>query len=273
MAEAMDKEPDAESPLAAWRGALLSLDLALDLLVCGLMAALPQFWLPQHVRPLPVQAVQSGYIRHGFVDNAYAADTISNAALMTSVFAVAVPMAVWLSVVSPARGAARAWVHSFIWTLGVTQLITGSVKQYCGYWRPYFLSECGFNATLGACTAPYDDYERAYRSFPSGHASMSMAPMLHTTLRLLGAARLGEVPRRARLGGKLSVDVGGVLSFLCLLPTLFAVWCGASRVHDNAHHPADVVGGWLIGGGCATLWYLRYFPGPFGAGAHRPRGA
>ena len=58
---------------------------------------------------------------------------------------------------------------------------------------------------------------------------------------------------------------------LCLGPTLVAAWVAASRVHDNAHHPADVVGGAVVGGGAAVLWYLRYFHAPFGPDSHRAR--
>ena len=32
-----------------------------------------------------------------------------------------------------------------------------------------------------------------------------------------------------------------------MLPVLLALWIGATRVHDNKHHPADVVAGALLG--------------------------
>ena len=44
---------------------------------------------------------------------------------------------------------------------------------------------------------------------------------------------------------------------------MFFFYCTAlSRVHDNKHHPADVVGGTLLGGIVASLiysiWYVRH---------------
>jgi membrane-associated phospholipid phosphatase len=39
-----------------------------------------------------------------------------------------------------------------------------------------------------------------------------------------------------------------LLTPLALVPACFAVWVGASRVHDNWHHPSDVATGLLLGG-------------------------
>ena len=74
------------------------------------------------------------------------------------------------------------------------ELLVDCIKKYCGYWRPYYYAECaagvgtGLSAAAaaagGLCTGD------AIRSFPSGHASSSMAALLHTSLRLAGAARL-----------------------------------------------------------------------------------
>ena len=172
---------------------------------------------------------------------------------------------------SPARGAVKAWLHSYVWHFATHVVIVGCVKAYCGYWRPYFLNECAFSEALGQCTS--DDYKHAFRSFPSGHASNSVGPLLHTSLRLMGALRVGHTPRVLCLGRSkwLVVELDGFMTMLCLVPTFLALWISASRVYDNAHHPADVVGGALIGGSSAVLWYLCYFNPPFGPDAHRPR--
>ena len=89
---------------------------------------------------------------------------------------------------SPWIGAVRAHVVSLLWALGVNELVVGAIKKYCGYWRPYYYAECAAGLVGGAgggCTGD------ALRSFPSGHAASSMAALLHTSLRLAGAARLG----------------------------------------------------------------------------------
>ena len=97
----------------------------------------------------------------------------------------------------------------------------------------------------------------ARMGFPSGHASGSVAALLHTSLRLLGALRVGYTPRAVPLGRTgCALELDGLLTMLCLGPTLVAAWVAASRVHDNAHHPADVVGGAVVG------WMARHAPKP-----------
>ena len=53
-------------------------------------------------------------------------------------------------------------------------MVVGCIKAYCGYWRPYFLEECGFDDATGRCAS--EDYGHGFRFFPSGHASNSVGP-------------------------------------------------------------------------------------------------
>ena len=138
------------------------------------------------------------------------------------------------------------------------------MKRYCGYWRPYFYDQCGFDAATGKCTG--DDGE-AFKSFPSGHSGLSMVTMLYTSYCILGACRLGR-PLRVK-----GVDLGGLAVAAGLLPVGLSLFVAASRVVDNDHWPADVVGGAVIGGGFATLYYHRYFPIVYEADSHLPRAA
>lgn len=45
--------------------------------------------------------------------------------------------------------------------------------------------------------------------------------------------------------------------YLVLLFIGWAFGVGCSRVIDNKHHPADVVGGWLVGVGIGVLFAAR----------------
>ena len=259
------QDTEEEEPAAtAWRRAILSPTLILDLVVCGLIGGLPEI-LPQNRRRTPVTS--SG--REFMLDSPYMADTVPNWALLITATLLPLLVAIGLSVIVPTRGAVKAWLHSWLYTMGTQLLIIGSLKAYCGYWRPYFLEECAYNTTLNACTS--SSYDHAFRSFPSGHAATSVAMLVHTSLRLLGALRVGTVPRVCRLGTFTYLELDGVLTLCCLLPIFLSVWIAASRVYDNAHHPADVVGGALVGGATATLWYFRYFHGLFGPRSHMPR--
>jgi membrane-associated phospholipid phosphatase len=260
-----------ETPSHAWRRALFSPTILLNFLVVAIMAGVPEFALPQRTRPIPVQNINGTWARAWMLDNAYNGDTVSNVALMLLATLVPLGVAILLSIVSPSRGAVKAWLHSYVLMMGTQIMIVSSIKAYCGYWRPYFLNECAFDDVAGRCTA--EDYEHGFRSFPSGHASNSIGPLLHTSLRLMGALRVGHTPREVRLGAskQFVLELDGLLTMLCLVPTFFATWIAASRVADHAHHPADVVGGALIGGGAAVLWHMRYFQPLFGPASHRAR--
>jgi hypothetical protein len=51
-----------------------------------------------------------------------------------------------------------------------------------------------------------------------------------------------------------------LLSLVCYSPMLFAFFVAASRVVDNKHFPADVVGGAVLGGSVASLVFGIWFP-------------
>ena len=45
-----------------------------------------------------------------------------------------------------------------------------------------------------------------------------------------------------------------IASILCKSPLLLAGWIATSRIVDNKHHPADVVGGSIIG--LSIAWWI-----------------
>ena len=268
----LDELGPREPPAQAWRRAVLTPTFPVELGIAVAMIGVAEFCLPQHTRPVPVQRINGTWARAFLLDNPYGGDTVSNLALMLLATLGPLAVAILLSFAVPAKGAVKAWVHSYLWMMGTSIMMVSAIKRYCGYWRPYFLNECAFDDALGECTS--DDYAHGFRSFPSGHASNSVGPLLHTSLRLLGALRVGHTPRAVKLGAHEkapALELDGILTVLCLLPTFLAAWIAASRVHDHAHHPADVVGGALIGAGAAVFWHVRYFHPLFGPDAHRPR--
>ena len=197
------------------------------------------------------------------------------------------------------RREAPVAVASICWAIGLTELVTNPAKNYVGRLRPQFYTSCGWDEQRGACTwdpaimtdpkfLPLD----ARHSFPSEHSSLAMCAGLFVTLyalRLLrahpagtpaaadaaaaaaaepavAAAAASAVPRPEGWCRLVGLFAYRLLTPLALAPACFAVWVGASRVHDNWHHPSDVATGLLLGGSCAAIAFGCYFGAPFGPG-------
>lgn len=223
-------------------------------------------------RQIPtVQAFDAGvsyWAKSPLLDNDYKSSSkqIVPASVLFAICSV-VPIVVFfiLSLFDTCTKATALRIQGIMYAFSGAALCIDCIKQYCGYWRPYFYDGCGFDAATGKCTK--DDYSEMRKSFPSGHAGLSMVTMLYTSYCILGACRLG---RPLRIKG---VDLGGMAVAAGLLPFGLALFVAASRVVDNDHWPADVVGGIVIGGSFATLYYHRYFPVVFEAESHLPRAA
>ncbi|WAR23801.1 WUN-like protein [Mya arenaria] len=131
------------------------------------------------------------------------------------------------------------------------QLIVEFVKNQLGSLRPNFLDVCQPQFNRSLCPGYINEYtciETEYgvdeirdsrQSFPSGHASFSMYIAVYFSL---------YIQRRLHVSFsrivKLFLQFG--LVFLSLI-------CGLGRIHDNKHHPADVIVGFVVGLSTATL--------------------
>jgi phosphatidate phosphatase len=103
-----------------------------------------------------------------------------------------------------------------------------------------------------ACTTAS---QRAARvSFPSGHTSVSAVTAVFTAVYLLWAAagrggRRGSSPSSSSRSSPRCRDaVLGASLLAGLAQVAFAWGIGATRLNDYRHHPADVVGGFVLGG-------------------------
>lgn len=144
--------------------------------------------------------------------------------------------------------------------IGSNSVFTEFIKRYAGYLRPNFYELCQYDVDLMACTA--EDYADGRKSFPSGHSSLSFCAMTCVALYLAGKVQvLASIPT---LGKKVSflLSVG--------IPLFVAAWVAASRVRDNYHHPADVVGGAVIGMTCAMVTHPLWYPSVFSPVAGTP---
>jgi membrane-associated phospholipid phosphatase len=147
---------------------------------------------------------------------------------------------------------------------GSNSFFTEFIKRYVGYFRPNFYQMCEFDMENGNNECLVDEQD-GRKSFPSGHASLSFCGMLCLGLYLTGKVGLFHQwqPHRLRsfLSGNISTSLATpirkkFLALACLgVPLMLATFVAASRVHDNYHHPADVITGAVIGSSCAWISY------------------
>jgi len=182
----------------------------------------------------------------------------------------------------------KTWldIHSstctFLIAFGSTAFFTNFFKYYVGYLRPNFYTMCNYDSTSMTCNNA-DDIRRemeARKSFPSGHASVSFCGML-----CLGLYLSGKVGLHRHLSSNNNCNTTTTsqvvvhhqqpwkkIAFLFALggPLFLATFVSASRVHDNWHHPADVVAGSLVGASCALVAYHLWYPSVFSSVSGEP---
>jgi len=245
-----------------------------------------------HQRPIPTQYLKSTnqYILNLVYNETYQGETVPDTYLI--IFTTLVPCLLQLGLCklsvcgnTPIVGQAHATVCVYFVALGLTLFLTEVLKLYVGYLRPIFYHQCQPNDTFDTCTSTsYTDSLR--KSFPSGHASTSFGGLTLLTLYL--HQRFGipsvRIPTSTMMmfhlqrvdpsyptpphyedrrvwyrQTRLPLGVYRLLSVLSLLPMGIALWIATSRIVDNKHFPADVVGGAVLGTSislfCNSLWF------------------
>ncbi|CAB9503156.1 phosphatidic acid phosphatase type [Seminavis robusta] len=167
----------------------------------------------------------------------------------------------------------------------LTSFASALIKSYVGYLRPVFFEWCEPDEAYGSCSSEYE--REARTSFISGHASFAFvgcvvfSMFLEYTFGLssveMAVARHLPAPEQPADGTQQQPTSGGIYwavaykkspglrrvgSFLALLPVAVAIWVACSRVVDNVHFPADIVGGALVGAGIASFCHKLWFPEP-----------
>ncbi|KAJ1455304.1 phosphatidic acid phosphatase type 2/haloperoxidase [Pelagophyceae sp. CCMP2097] len=256
----------AQSLFRDWLDVVLSGDAAVNALLLVLSGVVPLL-LPLHTQDTPTVADGGApYLRAGFLASRQPQQQIvPTPALGAMIVVVSAVVQLGLSradAVEQRRAAIAARLFGLAAAVSVCRATTECLKLYVGYWRPYFYDVCTLDAQTGACDGADDD---AFKSFPSGHASLSMVALFHASLCLAAACRCGAPKRIGR--GRCSADVGGIILMAAFAPAFLALWVAATRVREHDHHPADIVGGALLGASTAALFYYRYFPSIFHADA------
>ena len=167
----------------------------------------------------------------------------------------------------------RYWVIlrlflNFAICIGMTYAFTEAFKLMAGELRPDFGYRC-----LGPNFIPPVNYssmvienndgcvDTGYsladgrKAFPSGHASMSFVVCIFSGLYLW---------HRSQIAAKKNFIILQQILFLALfIPFFISMWICVTRITDNKHEVADVVGGACLGALITSFIYFFDFPNTF----------
>jgi len=171
----------------------------------------------------------------------------------------------------------RSWwdVHNatlgLVLSLTTTGAITQFVKITVGRPRPDFIDRCQpptnaadphFGLSTWAICTQTDSYimKDGFRSFFSGHSSMSFAGLGFLSFYLAGKMHLFD--KRGHTGK----------TWLALSPFSGAALVAISRTMDYRHHWQDVIVGSVVGTTLAYFCYRQYYPSLASEVSHLPYG-
>ncbi|KAJ7740744.1 PAP2-domain-containing protein [Mycena maculata] len=170
----------------------------------------------------------------------------------------------------------RSWwdLHNGLLGLILGLSMTGSITQFTkltvGRPRPDLLDRCQpipgsvdpvfglSNATI--CTTPIGSALMldGFRSFPSGHSSLSFAGLGFLAFYLAGKLHLFDHRGYA------------AKAWVSLVPFAGAALVAISRTMDNRHHWQDVLVGSILGTVVSYFTYRQYYPSLASEVSHRP---
>lgn len=255
----------------------------LELVVCAIffvVSFVPYVAKPEgNQRPIPYQYLQSNgdYVRNLVNNELSNGPTVSTTMLFVLGFLLPLVLQLLASITRAHRGDVHATLCVVLVAHGITLLITEWIKLYVGYLRPIFYEYCVPNDDYSACTSEDSDVRK---SFPSGHASTSFCGLailtmyLHRRFGIASVRAFRSVPMSCGTGHR-TITTDAVrwkvvyltshplyyrlISVLSLAPMALAIFIAASRVVNNKHFPADVVGGAILGTGVSVyvngLWF------------------
>ncbi|KAF9069836.1 PAP2-domain-containing protein [Rhodocollybia butyracea] len=170
----------------------------------------------------------------------------------------------------------RSWWDFHNSTLGLflSLALTGSITQFTkitvGRPRPDIIDRCqppagsadpiyGLSSASAICTQIDIHIMRdGFRSFPSGHSSLSFAGLGFLAFYLAGKLHLFD--HKGHVGK----------AWISLAPFAGALLVAISRTMDYRHHWEDVVVGSLLGILMAYFSYRQYYPDLASKSCHRP---
>ena len=138
-------------------------------------------------------------------------------------------------------------LSAYFFSVVFTHFVTSSLKFMVGRPRPDTVAFCGGDGSFRQCASVVstDDLNWQFRSFPSLHASLSMAAAVFISLTLCHTWKWHSM-------------VTAVFKFC---PVMFALVIGASRVWDRACRADDVGVGFFLGAVIALAAFKTFVDG------------
>ena len=236
------------------------------------LAVQPSLWdtLLANERPIPGSVIVIGgetvFVRDPSIDKPLLPETVPMWYVMMVMgftpLIMAITEAVLILESSSEKSQHLVPIAAWLRATALTEVLTASSKTYMGVLRPNFYAGCGWDDAMRACTVSrHRNGEIEFRkSFPSGHSAHSACVAVLLTLHLLRHAELWTQIGTLRSGLSVRARVCQIFAFVA--PPI-ALFVAASRVHDNWHHPADVIAGLCLGTACAALVHRVQWPTPY----------
>lgn len=158
-------------------------------------------------------------------------------------------------------------VHTSLVAFSLSVVFTGFFTNFCkvlvGRPRPDFIARCqpsvdtpttGYVTSSVCATDNFRILSAGFRSFPSGHSSISFASFNFLAIWLAGQFSLFSSmvgPEKRGLSLK---------AMISSLPILLASYVAISRLEDYRHRGSDVLSGTLLGIIVSWIVYRLYFP-------------
>ena len=175
------------------------------------------------------------------------------------------------------KGDVLRTINTYTVAFTICGIATELIKNYVGYLRPIFFDKCNpdenYETCLGDSEHEIFDITEVQKSFISGHASFAFCGGVLFSLFLERTIGISSV--QAAVVRQTPDSLDGTTSYvsmaytkppglrklgsiLALAPMGVSIWVACSRVVDNVHFPADIVGGALLGASialyCNPLW-------------------
>ena len=202
-----------------------------------------------YIRDVPGQKVGYIFVRDPNLDHPIKDQTVPSSQLHIVILSGGITLVLcemlFACSIENVLRALATWMQATI----LDEVLTNLAKYYVGALRPNFYAGCGWDDERMACTSEW--YTQFRKSFPSGHSSHSACFAALVTLHLMRHV--------AMLDAKGSWMTMRLLQLLLLVPAPIALFIASSRVHDDWHHPADVVAGAALGTGVAALTHWLFW--------------